>query len=73
MPMPPPLRVTNPHMVTQHVPDDTRLLPIGERLGSGPPLQRIELLIFDRAATVRPSEHLVDQLPEFPFTHGFTV
>ena len=67
----PPSGIGNVHLVAQHVPHHTGLLPRGQRLDGRHTFQPVEHLVVRKRAPVAAPEHLLKQLPKFTFLHGF--
>ena len=59
------------HLVAQHVPHHTGLLPRVKRLDGRHALQPVEHLVVRESTPVAAPEHFLKQLPKFTFLHGF--
>ena len=62
-------RIGHVHLVTQHIPYDSGLLALGERLNNGHGAKGGQMEITRQAATIAASEHLFEQLPKLTLMH----
>ncbi len=71
--LPPTPGIRDIHLVAQHIPHDAGLLPRGKRFDHRHIAQFGQPLILGQAPTIHTAEHLLQQLPEFTFTHAASL
>ncbi len=71
--LPPTPGIGDIHLVAQHIPHDAGLLPRGKCFDHRHITQFGQPLILGQAPTIHTAEHLLQQLPEFTFTHAASL
>lgn len=66
----PSLRIRDVHLVAQHIPHHTGLLPRIKRLHCRHTLKFVKHLIMRKCSAVATPKHLFKQLPKFSFMHA---
>lgn len=71
--LPPTLGIRDIHLVAQHIPYDPGFLPRRKRLDHRHIAQLRQPLVSGQAPTIYTAEYLLQQLPEFSFTHAASL